>query len=174
MVGAPGGAANGFSGSGQTIAVLDTGVDKNHDYFAGGKVVSEACYSTTTGTNPDFDSSVSVCPGGVSGIDRARFGIKLRHSANRRLLARHARRRNRRRQGHRTRTFRRGERRYDYRHSGFFSFNNPDNCGGFPPCIGGYNSDVIKGLERVYALRTTYQYRRREYELRRLLFQQLL
>ena len=156
VVGASGGAANGFSGSGQTIAVLDTGVDKNHDYFAGGKVVSEACYSTTTGTNPDFNSSVSVCPGGVqestapdSGLncDTAQIGVCWHGTHVAGIAA--------------GRDIGRG-------HFGvakdaniiaiqvFSRFNNPDNCGGAAPCIGGYNSDFIKALERVYALRTTY------------------
>lgn len=50
--------AAGFTGSSQTIAILDTGVDKNHPFF-GGRVVSEACFSTTN------SQSTSVCPGGV-------------------------------------------------------------------------------------------------------------
>jgi hypothetical protein len=39
--------AAGVVGAGWNVAVLDTGVDKTHEMFAGGKVVSEACYSTT-------------------------------------------------------------------------------------------------------------------------------
>jgi len=48
------------AGAGQTIAILDTGVDRNHPYLAG-KVVSEACYSDGGGE----EISSSVCPGGV-------------------------------------------------------------------------------------------------------------
>jgi subtilisin family serine protease len=44
-VGAPRAWAGNFTGSDQTIAVLDSGVDKNHPWLSG-KVVSEACYST--------------------------------------------------------------------------------------------------------------------------------
>lgn len=52
----------GYTGAGQVVAVLDTGVDKNHPALAG-KVVSEACYSTTSTTsNPP---TTSLCPGGV-------------------------------------------------------------------------------------------------------------
>lgn len=156
LVGATGGMANGFSGSGQAIAILDTGVDKNHSYFAGGKVVSEACYSTTTGTNPDFDSSVSLCPGGVqestapdSGLhcDTSQIGI-CRHGTHVAGIA--------------------AGRETTLGHFGvardasiiaiqvFSRFNNSGNCGGAAPCISAYNSDIIKGLERVYALRTTF------------------
>jgi subtilisin family serine protease len=156
VVGAPGGIANGFSGSGQTIAVLDTGVDKNHDYFAGGKVVSEACFSTNMGTNPDFDSSVSLCPGGApestapdSGLncDTSQIGVCWHGTHVAGIAA--------------GRDVGRG-------HFGvakdasiiavqvFSKFNNPGNCNGFPPCINSYNSDIIKGLERVYALRATF------------------
>jgi subtilisin family serine protease len=52
-----------YSGAGLTVAILDTGVDKNH-YNLEGKVVSEACYSTTSlSTNPP---TTSLCPNGVS------------------------------------------------------------------------------------------------------------
>ena len=34
----------GYTGSGQTVAVIDSGVDKSHSFLAG-KVVDEACYS---------------------------------------------------------------------------------------------------------------------------------
>ena len=60
LIGADGAWKQGFSGMGQTIAVLDTGVDRAHPFFAG-KVVAEACYSTT---NP-VDGTTSVCPGGA-------------------------------------------------------------------------------------------------------------
>ena len=56
LIGAPEAWSQGYGGSGQTIAVLDTGVDGTHPFLAG-KVVSEACYSRGGGT--------SFCPGGV-------------------------------------------------------------------------------------------------------------
>ena len=52
--------AAGYSGGGQVVAVLDTGVDKNHPALAG-KVVSEACYSTT---ECKLWCNSSLCPGG--------------------------------------------------------------------------------------------------------------
>ncbi|MCP4426933.1 MAG: hypothetical protein GY803_20785, partial [Chloroflexi bacterium] len=75
VIGADNAWAAGYSGSGQTIAILDTGVDKTHSFFQGGKVVSEACYSSN-GTHLTYGDYFSVCPGGVtestaldSGID---------------------------------------------------------------------------------------------------------
>jgi subtilisin len=45
---------NGYDGRGQTIAVLDTGIDSNHPWLAG-KVVEEACFS-----------AANNCPGNVA------------------------------------------------------------------------------------------------------------
>jgi len=50
---------NGFTGSGQTVAILDTGVDKTHPFLAD-KIVAEACYSTTYAP----DSATAVCSSG--------------------------------------------------------------------------------------------------------------
>src|SRR5688500_13873577 len=51
---------SGFTGAGWTIAVLDTGIDASHPFLAG-KVVSDACYSSTVSAQ-----STSVCPAGAS------------------------------------------------------------------------------------------------------------
>lgn len=53
LVRAPEAWAAGFTGKGQTIAVIDSGVDKSHRFLSG-KVVSEACYTSR------------ACPGGGS------------------------------------------------------------------------------------------------------------
>jgi hypothetical protein len=52
------GSFDGYTGDGWVVAILDTGVDKNHPFLSG-KVVSEACYSNAYGT------ATSLCPGGV-------------------------------------------------------------------------------------------------------------
>jgi subtilisin family serine protease len=61
LVGAPQAWSSGFSGSGWSIAVLDSGVDKFHP-FLNGKVVSEGCFSS----NFPASNISSVCPGGVT------------------------------------------------------------------------------------------------------------
>jgi len=50
----------GFTGFGQTIAILDTGVDKSHPFLMG-KVTGEACFSSTA---PSYGST-TVCPNGL-------------------------------------------------------------------------------------------------------------
>ena len=67
LVGAPQAWSQGFSGSGQTIAILDTGVDKYHRFLAG-RVVSEACYSGR-------GNGESLCPGGVTQSTSAGSGM---------------------------------------------------------------------------------------------------
>src|SRR3990170_2706343 len=52
--------AMGFTGSGQTIAILDTGVESSHS-FLGGRVVAEACFSTTEAGS----GSTTLCPNGL-------------------------------------------------------------------------------------------------------------
>ncbi|WP_219462825.1 S8 family peptidase [Nonomuraea rhizosphaerae] len=51
--------AAGWTGRGTTVAVMDTGIDEDHPFFAG-RIVDEACFSTA---NPSADA-VSLCPNG--------------------------------------------------------------------------------------------------------------
>jgi len=63
----------GYEGTGTAIAILDTGVDKNHEFLTG-KVVSEACYSNGGG------GAVSVCPGGVTSSTATGSGVPCNDS----------------------------------------------------------------------------------------------
>ncbi|MCC6304868.1 MAG: S8 family serine peptidase, partial [Rhodobacteraceae bacterium] len=60
LIGAPALWARGTEGLGQGVAVLDTGVQLDHQAFSG-RIVSEACYSTTV-----RGLSTSLCPGGAA------------------------------------------------------------------------------------------------------------
>ena len=61
VIGSPSSWLNGFSGKGQTVAILDTGIDASHRMLEG-KIVSEACYSSS---NP-ASTAKSACPGGTT------------------------------------------------------------------------------------------------------------
>ncbi|MDE5414021.1 S8 family serine peptidase [Alkalihalobacterium chitinilyticum] len=113
----------GFTGQGKTIAILDTGVDKNHSFLAN-KVVSEACYSgtghcpggatelTTPGSAVDYDGHGTHVAGIAAGKGQQFSGVA--------------------------------------KDSNIIAINVLANNGN------GLFSDVVKGLERVYALRNQY------------------
>ncbi|UHD14495.1 S8 family serine peptidase [Thiocapsa bogorovii] len=146
LVGALGGTFEGYSGEGQVIAVLDTGVDKSHPFLSG-KVVSEACYSS----NYTSSGVYSLCPGGVTastavgsalncdtsvnGCQHGTHvaGIAAGKGSNFSGVARDAR----------------------ILAIQVFSRFPSSSCGG-APCVMAYTSDIIKGLERVHALRASY------------------
>ena len=135
--------AAGYDGSGTTIAVIDTGVDAQHPFFAG-RVVAEACFSSTVA-----GLSQSTCPNGtdqqlgpgagapcslgdclhgthVAGIaagNGANAGVAYSGVArNARLMAIQV----------------------------FSVIVDANSCGGVAPCAGAFSSDIIAGLEYVY------------------------
>ncbi|OQW91410.1 MAG: hypothetical protein BWK78_04725 [Thiotrichaceae bacterium IS1] len=68
LVGADKAWAKGYSGSGYAVAVLDSGVDKSHPMLSG-KVIAEACYSTTSA------QTQTVCPNGSNSQIGAGAGV---------------------------------------------------------------------------------------------------
>jgi subtilisin family serine protease len=140
----------GYSGAGQTIAILDSGVDKTHPFLAG-KVVSEACFSS----NNASDGATSVCPGGVTQSTAAGSampyagncpaggcahgtvvaGIAAGSNASFSGIAKDA-------------TL--------IAIQVFSRFDSVVNCGSSTPCVLTYTSDQIMALQQVYALRNTY------------------
>ncbi len=148
LIGAPAAWSSGFSGAGQTIAILDTGIDKTHPFLAG-KVVSEACFSSNyapanaTSVCPEAapqsfaEGSGVNCPVAVTGCAHGTHvaGIAAGRGANFSGVARDAK---------------------IIAIQVFSKIDDTTACGANPsPCSSSYVSDQLKGLERVLALSGT-------------------
>ena len=121
LIGATTAWANGYTGAGWTVAILDTGVDSTHPFLAN-KVVSEACYSTTY----SGFGSVSVCPDGSSEQTGEGAALNCPTSISG-LPTRYARCRNRRRSLLLWRDLQRRRKRRDCpRHPGFLRVHHVD------------------------------------------------
>jgi subtilisin family serine protease len=136
----------GFTGQGQVVAILDSGVDDLHPMLRN-KVVAGLCRSTTSA------SSTSLCPNGMAASNNIRSGracddtifgcdhgthvasIAVGKSPNLRGVARNAK----------------------FIAAQVFSrFEDPD-CGPAPsPCALSWNTDQIAALERVFQLRNSF------------------
>ncbi|MFI5178438.1 MAG: S8 family peptidase, partial [Vicinamibacterales bacterium] len=137
--------AVGYDGTGTVIAILDTGVDAAHPFLAG-KVVAEACFSTTTA-----GLSQTFCPNGlnqqigpgaatpcllddclhgthVAGIAAGHDATGVEPSSG---VAKGAQ---------------------VMPVQVFSEITDAPSCGGTAPCVGAFDSDVIAGLEYVYGL----------------------
>ncbi|MEA2905757.1 MAG: serine protease [Alphaproteobacteria bacterium] len=60
LIGMPAAYAAGATGTGQTVAILDTGIKAHHEFLEG-KVIAEACFSNAGGGG----GKVSLCPNGT-------------------------------------------------------------------------------------------------------------
>ena len=136
----------GYTGSGQNIAVLDTGVDKTHPFLSG-KVVSEACYST-----PSLSGDTSLCPNGqtsqtgsgsavqcsLSQCFHGTFVAGIAAGNDPTVLPGFAKSSN------------------IIAVQVFHEANNVSECGSSAPCIVASDSDILSGLEYVYSLRNSF------------------
>lgn len=148
IVEAPESASVGRNGGGQVVAILDTGVSKPHPFLEHSagvpKVLSEACYSanancpgnTTQSTAAGSGRECTYAPAGcrhgthVAGIAAGKGASFSGVARSARLISIKV----------------------------FSRFDGPASCAGQgeDPCTLSFTSDQIKGLERVFALRNTY------------------
>jgi subtilisin family serine protease len=149
--------AQGFTGAGQTIAVLDTGVHGAHPFLTG-KVVVEACFSNADGNGgqesvcpndaPTMTGPTAAQPCNINGADPLRQCDHGTHVAGIAV-----------------------GRAYAGQPGGPFSGVAPDAtviavqvftrftgsfCGSFSPCYATYPSDQVAALNFVYGLRSAY------------------
>jgi subtilisin family serine protease len=142
----------GFTGAGVAIAILDTGVDKAHPFLSGA-VISEACYSTN---NSNYSAS-SVCPGGATESTAAGSAMPYGGNCYPGTC------------DHGTHVAGIAAGRDNGSFSGvakgagviavqvFSRFDSVSQCSPYSsPCAMAFTSDIMKGLQRIYVLRTTY------------------
>ncbi|HQR35769.1 MAG TPA: S8 family serine peptidase, partial [Blastocatellia bacterium] len=145
VIGADAAWASGFTGAGQTVAILDTGVDGTHPALSG-KVVSEACFSTDNGSDRR-----SLCPGGVTSSTAAGSGVNCTgvggcdHGTHVAGIA-----------AGRPGTNASGDTLTGVARDAnviaiqvFTRFTNNSDCDGSAPCVKSFASDQISGMERV-------------------------
>lgn len=137
---------SGDDGTGWAVAVLDTGVRKTHIDLDNGKVVSEACYGSTVGVN----QSSTLCPNGQESQVGSGAGVNCASTLNGCSHGTHV-------AGIAAGTYGGVAPGADIIAVQVFSrFESTAQCGPVAPCVLSYTSDQILGLERVYALRNTF------------------
>ncbi len=140
--------ALGHEGAGQTVAILDTGMQTSHPFF-GGRVIAEACFSS----NVPADLATTVCPNGLETQTGAGAGVNCStaiagcdHGTHVAGIAAGN-------EGSALDGVARGASILAIQV--FSRFDSPANCGGLgTPCALSYISDQIAGLDHVLSLNT--------------------
>lgn len=136
----------GFDGAGATVAVIDTGIDTSHPVFAG-RIVEEACFSTHA-PGSGFNS---LCPGGSS----TQYGAGSSEACTGFSACNHGTHVTSTAAGSDTVVTGIAPAANIISIQGFLRYDNEDYCG-TPSCIVARDSDLIKALEYVESLSSSY------------------
>src|SRR5262245_31163160 len=142
LVDAPPAWSAGFTGTGRVIAILDTGVDKNHPFLTG-KVIEEACYSVNNNCPNGLPSQTGAGAGvpctyaGVCGHGTHVSGIAAGSGPSFAGVAKGA---------------------SLMAVQVFSRFTGAICAGGEDPCALSATSDQLMGLERVFVLQSTHSF----------------
>ena len=148
LIGATAAANLGYGGQGQTIAILDTGVDKAHPFLSG-KVVSEACFSK----NLSSQGATSLCPNGQSSQLGSGSGVPCSSSTSGCNHGTHV-------AGiavGKGSSFSGVAKEANTMAIQVFSkFTDSAICGSAPSCVRAYSSDIMSALQYVYEQRENF------------------
>lgn len=153
VIDAPEAWALGYDGSGQTVAIIDTGVQNNHSFLSG-RVVAEACYSTNSGRNIK-----SLCPNGQTSQTGtgAASPLATQCISGSTNLCTHGTHVAGISSGNGTSFDGVAPASTVIAVQVFTRFNSRWSCYPYSaPCISAYSSNIISGLNYVYSLRNTY------------------
>jgi subtilisin len=134
----------GFTGSGQVIAVLDSGIDKAHPFLAG-KVVEEACFSA----NGNCPNGSTIQTGNGAGVPCTYAPFGCQHGTHVAGIAAGT-----------GASFSGVAKDASLMSVQVFSRFTGVNCNGEgeDPCAFTFISDQLAGLERIYMLRNVYSF----------------
>jgi subtilisin len=144
LVDAPAAWNAGFTGTGRVVAILDTGVDKNHSFLTG-KVIEEACYSA----NGNCPNSLTSQTGPGAGVPCTYTAFACRHGTRVAGIA-----------AGMGPSFSGVAKGASLMAVQVFSRFTGAICtgAGEDPCALSFTSDQLMGLERVFALQSTYSF----------------
>ena len=155
FIDAPAAWASSDTGSGQMVAVLDRGVDKTHPMITG-RVVTEACYSTNSSGNSTGSFTTSLCPGRAPSSTEVNSALSCPSGCAHGTHGAGIGAGNAVSDGGQTFSGVANEARI-VAIKVFSEVYSVGECGEEKsPCYRSFDSDILKGLQRVLELRATY------------------